>query len=168
MHLLWLISVYLHVLAAIVWIGGAFFLMLVVVPWLRTGDRAQAGKLLRETGPRFRDVGWVCFAILLVTGTYNLYVRGVRFGSFVDDVWLGSAFGRAVLVKLGVFALVLVVSAVHDFSLGPRASVEVERDPRAPEAEALRKKASMLGRLNVLFALVLVGVGVVLVRGWPW
>ncbi len=168
MHALWLLSVFLHVIAAIIWIGGAFFLMLVVVPWMRKGNRAAGATILKETGPRFRDVGWICFAIVLVTGTFNLYMRGVRFGSFVDEAWLGSEFGRTVLVKLTVFTVVLVASAVHDFVLGPRATIEVERDPRSPESERLRKKASMLGRLNVLFGLVLVGAGVILVRGWPW
>jgi copper resistance protein D len=168
MHALYTVSVFLHILAAITWIGGMFFLVLVVVPWLRKGDRARAATLMRETGTRFRDIGWVCFAILLVTGTFNLWVRGVRFSSFTDEAWLASSFGRAVMVKLSVFALVLVVSAVHDFSVGPRASHAIEADPRSPESEGLRKSASKLGRLNVLLALVLVYVGVVLVRGWPW
>ncbi len=168
MHALWLTSVFLHVLAAVVWLGGAFFVALVVVPYLRKGDRARAVALLRDTGQRFRGIGWACFAVLAATGTFNLYVRGVRFGSFVDEAWLGSAFGRAVLVKLGAFALVIGGSAYHDFVVGPRATIEAERDPRSPVAERLRRTASLLGRWNVVLALVLVGAGVVIVRGWPW
>jgi putative copper resistance protein D len=167
MHTLYLISVWLHVLAATAWVGGMFFLVLVVVPWLRSGDRAIAGKFLRETGERFRTVGWVCFVIALVTGTFNLYVRGVRFSSFVDPVWLRSDFGKAVLAKLGFFTAVLVLSAIHDFSVGPRAARVIERDPDAPEAHSLRRQASMMGRLNAMLGLVLVAFGVMLVRGCP-
>ena len=120
MHTLYLLSVYLHITAAIIWIGGMFFLVLVLVPWLRQGDRAQAGRVMKEAGQRFRTIGWACFAVVLATGSFNLYVRGVRFGSFVDPVWLASPFGKAVVYKLSFFALVLL------------------------------------------------GLGVILVRGWPW
>lgn len=167
MHTLYLISVWLHILAAVVWIGGMFFLVLVVVPWLRQGNRAAGGAFLRETGERFRGVGWVCFGILLVTGTFNLWVRGVRWGSFVDPNWLSSPFGHSVLLKLGLFAVVLVVSAIHDFSHGPKAARIIEKDPTSPEAETMRRRASLLGRVNALLALGLVAVGVTLVRGCP-
>jgi len=104
---LYFASVVLHVLAAITWIGGMAFLMLVVVPWMRRGDRATGAKLLRETGTRFRTVGWVCFAVLFVTGAYNLYVRGVRSESLTDPDFLATGFGKAVVIKLAGFALVL-------------------------------------------------------------
>jgi copper resistance protein D len=167
-RILYLLSVWLHILAAVTWIGGIAFLVLVVVPWLRRGDRARGAALLRETGARFRDVGWGCFAVLLLTGSFNLWMRGVRPGDLVSAGWLASPFGRAVAWKLGLFAAVLVVSAVHDFWLGPRAAIAVERDPASAAAESLRRRASLLGRANALLGISLVGLGVILVRGWPW
>lgn len=167
MHALYVTSVFLHVLAAVVWIGGMFFLVLVVVPWLRSGNRAVGSKLLRDTGIRFRNVGWACFAVLLGTGILNLGLRGVGFAHFARPGWLTSPFGRAVLLKIGLFAAVLVVSAIHDFAVGPRATRVMEADPGGPEAVRLRRAASWLGRLNVLLALGLLFLGVVLVRGWP-
>ena len=50
MHAVYLLSVYLHVLSAIIWVGGIAFLVFVVVPWLRTSGRDIAGTFLRETG----------------------------------------------------------------------------------------------------------------------
>lgn len=167
MHALYLLSVWLHILAAIVWIGGSTFLVLVVVPYLRKGDRAKAAALLRDTGPRFRDIGWACFTIVLVTGTYNLWMRGVRLSSFGDPAWRASQLGRAVELKLAVFTVVLLMSAVHDFVLGPKATRAIVADPRSKEAESLRSTASMMGRVNMLLALLLVAIGVVIVRGWP-
>ncbi len=168
MYALYLVSVWLHILAATAWIGGMFFLVLVVVPWLKKGHREVGGAFLRQTGEGFRLVGWACFALLLVTGTFNLWVRGVRFESFVDPSWLASPFGRAVLVKLALFTVVVVVSAVHDFSVGPRASRAMEQAPTSPEAERLRRQASKMGRANALLALGLVAAAVVIVRGWPF
>lgn len=167
MHTLYVFSVWLHILAAITWIGGIFFLVLVVVPWLRGRDRATAAVFLRETGARFRNVAWSCFAVLLATGLLNLWFRGVRPENFVQPEWLTSPFGHAVVCKLALFALALVVSAIHDFVVGPRATLAVEHDPRSPVAEKLRRQASILGRANALLALLLVALGVILVRGWP-
>lgn len=167
MHALYLASVWLHVLAAITWIGGMFFLVLVVVPWLRRGDRAAAGAFLMETGRRFSAVSWACFAILLATGALNLALRGVRPSDLASGDWLTSPFGRLVAIKLAAFAAVLLVSAWHDFGAGPRAAAAIERDPSSPEAHAARAAASRMGRLNVLLALLLVALGVMLVRGAP-
>jgi len=168
MQALYVVSVWLHILAAVTWIGGMFFLVLVVVPWLRKGDRAKAAAFLRETGVRFRDVGWTCFAILLVTGTFNLWARGVRLHHLIDPAWITSPFGSAVAWKFGLFIVVVAVSAWHDFWLGPLAAAVGERDPHGPEAEKLRRLASKVGRLNVLLALALVAFAVIIVRGWPF
>lgn len=168
MHALYLVSVWIHVLAATVWIGGMLFLVLVVVPWLRKGKRPDAAIFLRETGTRFRNVAWICFAVLFVTGTFNLWVRGVRLSDFGRAEWLLSPFGKTVVVKLAVFLVVMLISAVHDFIVGPRATAAIAANPRSPEAQIERRRASALGRINVLLALVLVAAGVMLVRGVPW
>src|SRR5690606_22842933 len=168
MQVLYLLSVWVHILAATVWIGGMLFLVLVVVPWLRRGARSDAAVFLRETGERFRNVGWLCFVVLLVTGTFNLWVRGVRLADFGRVEWLQSPFGSMVLVKLGAFLLVLVVSSIHDFVVGPRATRAIAAAVRSKEAQIERHRASVLGRVNVVLALVLVAAGVMLVRGVPW
>lgn len=168
MPALYVLSVWIHILAATAWIGGIFFLVLVVVPWLHGKDRATAATFLRETGTRFRNVAWACFAVLLTTGVANLGFRGVRLENFFQREWLTSSFGHAVVCKLALFAAVLALSVIHDFSVGPRAAIAVEIDPASPEAEKLRRQASLLGRANALLALLLVAVGVILVRGWPF
>jgi putative copper resistance protein D len=166
-HWLYLFSVWVHILAAMTWVGGMGFLVLVVVPWLRAGNRAEAGKFLRETGERFRMVGWSCFVALIVTGTVNLYYRGVRPADFARTEWLHTQFGRAITLKLSVFVLILLMSAVHDFVIGPRAVRAIEADPTSSESARLRRYASVLGRVNALAALVVVALAVTLIRGWP-
>lgn len=168
MYGLYVLSVWLHILAAATWIGGMLFVVVVVVPWLRRGDRAQAAAFLRQTGSRFRALGWICFAILVGTGSFNLWIRGVHLGDLVDPAFFAKPFGRAVILKLLTFAAVLAVSAVHDFYLGPRAALVTERDPKSDEATRLRRWAGRLGRVNALLALVLVALAVIIVRGWPF
>lgn len=168
MHALYVASVVLHLIAAFTWLGGMFFLVLVVVPWLRRGDRARAVVLLHETGTRFRAIGWLCFATLAATGTFLLRFRGVEVADLTRAEWLSGPFGSAVAWKLGVFGSILLVSGVHDFWLGPRATAVLAREPGSSKAERLRRGASWLGRLNVALGLWALGLAVVLVRGWPW
>ncbi|HKU41886.1 MAG TPA: DUF4149 domain-containing protein [Polyangiales bacterium] len=163
---LYLISVWLHILAAVVWIGGMTFLVLVLVPWLRS-NRTRAAGILTDTGRRFRTIGWICFGLLLVTGTVNLWARGVRPENMLSVSFWQSPFAHALALKLTLFALVLLVSALHDFWLGPRASQLMRDAPGSQVAERLRRWAGLLGRSNLLLALALVALGVILVRGWP-
>ncbi len=168
MHALYLVSVWLHVLAATLWLGGMLFLVITVVPVLRRMERAQAAALMHSVGVRFRAAGWGCFALLLLTGTFNLWVRGVRWEHLARAEFWDSPLGRPLGVKLAAFGVVLALSAWHDFVLGPRATGVAQQDPSSAESLRLRRQASLIGRANVLLALVLVACGVVIVRGWPF
>jgi copper resistance protein D len=168
LHTLYLLSVWLHILAATAWIGAMFFLMFVVVPWMRSGNLAAGSSFLRATGPRLRTVGWVCFAILLFTGTFNLWMRGIHPGDLASPAFLATSYGKVVAAKLLVFALVVAISARHDFVIGPRATVAIEQDPHSAESGSLRRRASLHGRANAVLALVLVALAVMIVRGTPW
>jgi len=162
---LYLASVWLHIVAATTWVGGMLFLTLVVVPWLRGPGRATGIALLRDTGRRFRSIAWICFGVILVTGLFNLSMRGVSFASLLDANWRASPFGQAVLLKLGLFALVLLLSGLHDFVLGPRAARSLEDEPGSAATLGMRRRASWMGRLNLLLGLALILLGVTIVRG---
>jgi hypothetical protein len=81
--------------------------------------------------------------------------------------WQGS-FGRTLTIKLMLVAAILVISAFHDFSLGPRAAWAWEVDAGSAETLRLRRQAARLGRANLLLALIVVLLGIMLVRGAPW
>jgi putative copper export protein len=153
-------SVYLHILAAATWVGGIIFLVLVIVPSMK---RAPSPELMRETVFRFRAVGWGAFVVLIVTGLYNLHVRGIGWTELTDPGYRASASGKALLIKLASFAVVLVLQAVHDFSIGPRALVAMEQ--KSPDAQRLRKQAGWFGRINGLITLGIVLCAVIVVRG---
>jgi hypothetical protein len=56
----------------------------------------------------------------------------------------------------------VTVSAVHDFVLGPRASL---LQPGSPRALAARRRAAWLARVNAIVGVVLVIAAVRLARG---
>jgi len=160
----YLFSVWLHILAATVWIGSMIFLGLAVVPLLRRPEFAPVRtKMLYQLGLRFRWIGWAVLLLLMVTGIVNIGYRGYGW----DDLWSGAlwqgSWGRILAWKLGLVLLVVLISAVHDFYLGPRTMRLMEQGETS--AERLRRTASYLGRFMTLLSLLILLLAVLLVRG---
>jgi copper resistance protein D len=157
------ITVTVHVLAALVWLGGMLFFAL-IAPILRAipDDSLRAG-LFDALGRRFRTVGWVCIVALLVSGVGQLQMRGW----WGLDVWgsrgfLTTSLGTALAAKVALVFVMIAIQAIHDFWLGPRAGLAAVG---SPEATALRRRAAHLARANAFLGLVLVYVAVRLGRG---
>ena len=98
-----------------------------------------------------------------MTGVVNLHFRGF----LQPEVWSSAAFwgsgvGQALAWKLGSVVVMIGISAVHDFVLGPAAS---HLQAGSPEAMAARRRASWLARANALVGIVLVAAAVRLARG---
>lgn len=135
MRTLYLASVGLHLLAATVWIGSIAFFGLVLVPALRAPDLApQRTRLLTVVGLRYRLVGWLSLAILLVTGLSNLRLRGVPWEALTAAAFWTSPWGRVLAWKLGLVTLLIAVHSLHDFVLGPRATRLLALDPGSEES----------------------------------
>jgi uncharacterized membrane protein len=163
----YLLSVWIHVVAAALWIGGMLFLTFVLVPSLRKlGDRRLAAELVRATGRRYRLVGWVSIGVLVLSGFTNLAGRGISHSAlFSAELWDGW-FGRLLAWKIGLVLVVIGLSAAHDLEFGRRADAPGgAADPA--EAERLRRLASAFGRVVLVLSLVIAGLGVLMVRGLP-
>ncbi|HNF85734.1 MAG TPA: DUF4149 domain-containing protein, partial [bacterium] len=75
------ISVFLHILCAMIWVGGLIFFVIVFVPLLRNPEyKNVAPKIVLWAGERFRFWGWIVFGLLLTTGLYNVFARGYSWG----------------------------------------------------------------------------------------
>jgi putative copper export protein len=93
------IRLFLHVLAATVWVGGQLTLA-ALVPALR---RAGAD-VPRAAARRFNQVAWPAFGVLVATGIWNVVaVRGQVTGSYETTL----------IVKLVVVVISGVTAALH-------------------------------------------------------
>lgn len=89
------VRLFLHVLAATVWVGG----QLTLVALLPT-VRQIGGDAPKQVARAFRRVAWPAFAVLVVTGGWNLAERP-------DDAGAGLVAAKlAAVVVSGVSALV--------------------------------------------------------------
>jgi copper transport protein len=97
----------LHVAAASVWLGGLVAL----------------GLALRSSGPavlrRFSNIAVVSVAVLGVTGV----VRALSELSAVSQLWT-TGYGRALIVKTGLLAVLVALGWINRYRLVPRADVQ--------------------------------------------
>ncbi len=150
------VSLFLHIVAAIFWIGGMLFLTLVVAPFLSTiEDSAQRSSIYQVVGTRYRFWGWVAIVILLITGPLNLYLMGMPPHRVMDPSFLATNYGKTLLAKVGLVVVIVLTSILHDFWLGPRAR----------ESRTYTFYARLIGRSNLVLALFIVILAVFLRTG---
>jgi putative copper export protein len=93
------IRLFLHVLAATVWVGGQITLA-ALVPVLRR----RGAEIPRAAARRFNLVAWPAFGVLIVTGIWNIAaVRSQIHGSYRTTL----------IVKLVVVAISGVTALLH-------------------------------------------------------
>lgn len=163
------LSVFVHVLSAVVWIGGLLFLALAAIPVARKLPEPLRAEVVADLGHHFRPVAWACILLLVASGIANLAYRGVTWESVVTGRLWQSPFGQVLAWKLALVAAMVVLSAWHDFSLGPK-STELARRANPgdePQRAALRRRAAWVGRVNALLAVGVLAAAVMLVRGLP-
>ena len=129
-------NVTVHVLAAMLWLGGMFFLGVVGAPVLRAVNPPELRQAL------FRAIGWWAIGVLLATGLINLHFRGWLDWNAVlgNAAFWRSGTGHALMAKLLAVTTMLIVSAVHDFAVGPLAGREGAQSSRAQD---LRRRAAL-------------------------
>src|ERR1044072_4145436 len=100
----WSLVRFVHVLAAMVWVGGQLVLSGVVLPVLRADLEPGARSLVvPRAARRFRGLDNIALLpLLLITGTGLAWHRRVNFGSFDQP-----GYARLLAIKL-----VLVAAAV--------------------------------------------------------
>lgn len=154
------VLVWLHLLAAVAWIGGMVFLSLVLVPVLKREPFAsQRGVLIRAAALRFRVVVWVAIGGLLATGPLLMMGRGWSFGE-------PGGWPAVLIVKLTLVAILLMLTAMHDSFVGPRIG-RILQTPAASRAgfdRLLVAGSSWLPRASLLVAVVVLGAAVILAR----
>ena len=164
MPLWYYVNVSIHVLAAMLWLGGMFFLGVVGAPALRAVEPPSLRqRLFQQLGVRFRSVGWIAITVLVFTGLVNLHYRGWLHwdGVLASPTFWKTTVGTALAVKLLSVTVMIAVSAVHDFVLGPLAGkVQVG----TPQAVLFRRRAAWLARVNALLGVVVVVAAVRLPR----
>lgn len=93
------IRLFLHVIAATIWVGGQFTLA-GLLPVLRQHDG-----LAKQAARAFNRIAWPAFAVLVVTGMWNL--------AEVDVSSAPTSYQATVFVKVAVAIIAGAAAAAH-------------------------------------------------------
>ncbi|GAB4193219.1 MAG: copper resistance protein CopC [Roseiflexaceae bacterium] len=140
-----LLADWLHLAALVLWLGGLPALLGALLIARAHPQAIAAGPLVA----RFSRLALLAVAVLALTGSYSALQQ---IGS-VEQL-TGTTYGRALLVKLGLFGLLLVLAAANLLVLSPRLRGQPSAGP------ALRALGRTVSAELLLGAVVLLAVGV--------
>ena len=100
------IRMFLHVLAATVWVGGQITLAALVPVLRRLGT-----EIPRAAARRFNQVAWPAFAVLVITGIWNIAAVHAQ---------VHGSYETTLVVKLIVVVISGVTAALHTRARNPR------------------------------------------------
>jgi copper transport protein len=98
----------LHVVAMSAWLGGLAFLVLAVPAATRALEPEARTRLLAGALARFSPLALAAVATLAVTGVVQAFVEVRHL-----DALTSTAFGRAVLIKVGLLAVLIGLGALN-------------------------------------------------------
>ncbi len=157
-------SVFIHLIIACFWMGGMLFTAAILVPAARNKLAEHRGLLFIELGTRFSRLSWFLFPVLIATGITALLGKGITVEELLTINFWQSRYGSTLFVKLIFFSLVLIVSGLHDFWLGPKAASLLEKGKTDQKTDLFRKASSWGGRVNLILGLIIIYFAVSLVR----
>ena len=118
------VVVIIHLLAAMVWVGGSVALVFAGVPAIRVLEGEPRGQAMRELGLRWRPLGYGALGVAVLTGVVLAsHDRGDARSPFDTVLW----------VKVGLTAALVVVSYLHNYVFGPRLQSEI-KEGRPPKS----------------------------------
>lgn len=159
-------AAYIHIVLAAFWIGGMLFTAAVLVPVSRGAlFKNRRGEFFSRIGTLFSRFSWAVFLLMLLTGVLILTGRGYSLSDLIQPWFWESGYGQILMGKLHLFSLVLILSGIHDFWLGPKAARLMDDQPDSPVTRRFRKAASWIGRVNLLLGLLILWYANQLVRG---
>jgi putative copper resistance protein D len=138
----------LHLIASAAWIGGLVSLTL----FLALTRRSQPASLAHDVAKRFSTLGMASVATLLLTGIVNaaILVGSLR-GLVVTE------YGRLLMLKLGIFVIMLGFAAINRFRLTPRLALPPGNDQNIRGLHQLTRNSAIETVLG-LSVLIIVGM----------
>ncbi len=152
--------IWIHLLAAVVWVGGMVFLSVVLVPVLRRdGLFADYALLFRTVAYRFRSLAWSAMGLLVGTG---LLLASYRLIPLLEPRQWPAVFAA----KMSCVALLFSLTLLHDLVIGPyvRRILTMDETERTARQRTLIKYSPLVPRLSLLIALFVLLLAVILAR----
>jgi copper resistance protein D len=154
------IILWLHILAAVAFIGPQIFLVMAAVPAMQTIEDVKVrARAMRVMTMRFGMLGGGALAVLLVTGVLN-YVHEK------DQIDTFQRYFITLQIKLTLVTLVVILTVLHGAVFG-RQLQQLQED-NAPEAEIakVRQRARLTSMATLALSIAILFFAAILGSDW--
>jgi len=146
--ILYLTADTLHLLAAAIWLGGLVSLVLLLSVSRRDQTPAVVS-FARDATQRFSVMGIAVVVVVFATGIINAWIL---VGSW--HALIVTGYGRLLILKVVLFAAMLLIAAANRFWLTPRLAVPSASEPQLKVLRRLARNSM----IEIVLALMIFGI----------
>lgn len=146
---------WLHMLATVAWIGGIVSISILILPAARRSLKpVDQLAFIEALQKRLEPLAWFSLGLLIATGMFQLSANS-HYNGFFD---VSTQWSLAILVKHGLVALMVVVSAVQTWEVLPnirRALLRRGKGATEGEYQKLQLREERLLRMNFILSILI-------------
>ena len=152
MNLIDSIIIWIHLLAACVWIGGSIFIGLILAPMLKTIGNSIEDRLILmiKVGRRFNKFALPSFLILILSGIYNS-----RFFFEDPNNFIITDYGILLLIKIILVIITSIFYFIHIRSFGKDIENKILENNELLDVKKIRLRIINYGRIIVILSILI-------------
>ncbi|MDG6991033.1 MAG: DUF4149 domain-containing protein, partial [Nitrososphaerota archaeon] len=152
------IILFAHLISAVIFVGGSFFMWMVVVPSSRliTTDESERTQIVGKIAKKFGRISIMALVVLVLSGIYNATWYLPSPGALLD-----TYAGNILLAKVILVAVLLVLIFVHNVYFGKKI-VRLAAEKKLDELRALRKRSRLISAANMVLMVAILLFAVLL------
>lgn len=160
MSFLDLVILWVHLFSAVLFVGGSFFIWLVVVPVSHAlaKDESERTQMVGKIAKEFGKITNPILIILVLTGIYNV---SWYLPSFQDIFSLGDYQESVLFVKVVLVIILIALIYAHGAYYG-RKMVVLAREKNFEALRAIRKTSRVISLVNLTLMIVILVLAVML------
>jgi len=140
---------FFHLFATVVWIGGMFYMDLILMPSIAKIDPGERGKLMGMIAKKFTITAWSAIFILIITGILKT----------PSDMYFDTSdeYSICLFIKHLLIIGTIIVGLVITFIYVPGLKVNTPRPGEKPSAEftSYSKKIERFSKTNLVLGILI-------------
>ncbi len=143
------LNIFLHLFAAVTWIGAGIFMNVVLNPSLRSIEPIEAGKLMSSVLKRMTIISWGSAFLLVTTGFIGIPSQ-MLFN-------FNTTYATVISIKLGLVMIVLVNTSLITFIFTPRVIKSSGNAGEGPADVVIKSQNNLrlLSQLNTIIGVII-------------
>jgi putative copper resistance protein D len=144
---LYVINNFIHLLTAVIWIGGMIYTNLVFMPSLTVIEPSQRGAMIGAVEKRFTIVSWTSIFVLLASGFFKTPEEMLFTTS--------NSYGFMITVKHIIFLVMILFGSLITFKYAPLLRIKAPKAGEKPSDEFIKAQKSLkiLSSINMILGI---------------